>query len=150
MDSSLHCPVSPSFTTATRWPSPVRSDPDSRRVFPAEGTLTSEQQKTLALVRRVGSLRRCHPALRRGNRILLASGNGTYAFMRDAGDASPALALFSKNDVARNLPLPSGIVPPGEYLDVLTSEVFSLVGEASVAMNPLSLRILIRSQHPCR
>ncbi len=72
------------------------NDPDSRRVMPALSGLPAEQAATLALTRRLGVLRRCSTALRRGARVPIWHDATTYAFARDAGDGAPALALFSR------------------------------------------------------
>src|SRR5262249_26475049 len=47
------------------------SDPDSRRVMPARDGLPAQQAATLALAKRLGKLRGCSTALRRGTRIPL-------------------------------------------------------------------------------
>jgi len=125
------------------------SDPDSRRVMPALDALSSEQQKTLAFTRRLGALRRCLPALRGGSRAPVWADATTYAFVRDAGDGAPALALFSTADTATSIPIPGGVVPPGNYVDALSGAPVALAGGDAVPIDPLSAKILVPENSPC-
>lgn len=125
------------------------SDPDDRRVLPADDTLSPEQQQTLDLTRRLGRLRRCFPALRRGARLPIWAGAQTYAFVRDAGDGAPAVALFSTAPSTTPILVPGGAVPPGGYVDALTGEPFSLGGGESIPVEPFTARILIPDTSPC-
>jgi glycosidase len=125
------------------------SDPDSRRVMPAEDALSAEQRATREMVKRLGALRRCSKALRAGARVPVASGSDTYAFARDAGDGAPALALFSRATSATTIAIPGGVVPPGEYVDAVTSDPVSLGGAAAIPMAPLSFKLLTPSKSHC-
>lgn len=124
-------------------------DPDSRRVLPDLGALPPEQEAVLDLVRRLGPLRRCAPALRAGERALLAASADLYAYRRDAGDGAPVLALFSKAPVEADLPLPAGAAPPGPYVDALTGEAVEIAAGLAVAMAPRSFKILVPAHSPC-
>jgi glycosidase len=124
-------------------------DPDCRRVMPAPDALSDAQREVLALTRRLGPLRRCVPALSSGERIPVVVGDEIYAFRRDAGDGSPVLALFSTAAERTEIPLPAGAVPGGAYLDVISGEAVEITEGASVALDPMSFRILLSASSPC-
>jgi glycosidase len=124
------------------------SDPDNRRVMPAVEALSEEQVTTRTAVKRLGWARRCLPALRRGKRVPVWADAGTLAFARDAGDGAPALALFSTAPSDTTIPVPGGIVPPGDYLDALSGETLTLAGGDAIPMHPSTARLLVPAQHP--
>jgi glycosidase len=126
------------------------NDPDSRRVMPALSGLPAEQAATLALTRRLGALRRCSTALRRGARVPVWDDALTYAFVRDAGDGAPALALFSRSQGPATVTIPGGVVPGGAWVDAVTGAPFTLDGAATIPLDPLSFRILVPASSPCR
>jgi glycosidase len=128
-------------------------DPDSRRVMPSVSALSSEQEATLNLSRRLGKLRACSTALRRGDRVLLTATRHTYGFTRDAADGSPVLALFSMADEPASIPVFETAAPPGLYIDVMTgAEVPVGVSGSPAAVDvlPRSFRILVPASSPCR
>lgn len=128
-------------------------DPDSRRVMPSLSALSSEQEATLDVARRLGKLRACSAALRRGDRILLTATRRTYGFTRDAADGSPVLAVFSTADEPTSIPIFETAAPPGVYIDVMTgAEVpVGVSGSpAAVSVDPFSFRVLVSASSPCR
>ena len=129
------------------------SDPDCRRVYPAQEDLNAEQVEVLETARTLGQLRRCSDALRKGVRVTLQATDDTYAYARDAGDAWPVLVLLSKASTVVSIPVAGNIVPGGSYLDVLSGETISIGAagaDATVGVEPLSARVLISTSHPCR
>jgi glycosidase len=124
------------------------SDPDDRRVLPADEALSEQQLATRTLVKRLGWARRCLPALRRGERVPVWADTGTLAFARDAGDGDPALALFSTAPSEATITIPGGVVPPGDYLDALSGETLTLTGGDAIAVHPSTARLLIPAHHP--
>jgi glycosidase len=126
------------------------SDPDSRRVMPALDSLSADQQSTLATAKRLGALRRCSKALRRGARDTIWYDAFTYAFKRDTGDGDPVLAVFSRAPSDTMINLPGGVVPPGEWIDALAGQSITIAGAASIPLAPLSAKLLVRSSSPCR
>jgi len=83
-----------------------RSDPDCRRVMPAEAALSDAQQATRALARKVGSARTCSRALRRGAvRPLLADAE-RFAFAREVDGEIAIVALTRRPTAAVDAPLP--------------------------------------------
>jgi len=128
---------------------PGGGDPDSRRVMPALDSISAEQLGVREVVKRLGQLRRCSKALQVGERVPLAATTNTYAYVRDAGDGLPVLVFFSKAKVAGSIPVSEGVVAPGEYIDWMTGETFSLAGSAAVPIEPLSFRVLTPKDNPC-
>lgn len=131
---------------------PGGGDPDSRRVMPADEALSPEQAASRETARRLGVLRGCSLALRRGDRVPLVATSRTYAFARDAGDGLPVLAVFSRADEQASIPIFETAVPAAVYVDVMTGEEIPLgVGGAphAIPIAPLSFRILIPESSPC-
>jgi glycosidase len=124
-------------------------DPDSRRVMPALDGLPPQQATTLALTQRLGVLRRCSLALRRGTRIPIWDDSLTYAFARDAGDGAPAVALFSRAQSPATVTIPGGVVPPGIWIDAVSGAAVTLDGATDVPLDPLSFKILVPAASRC-
>ena len=128
------------------------TDPDARRVMPDPSALSADQTRLRGTVARLSALRRCLPALRRGARTALVTSDDAYAYLRDAGDGAPAIALFSRLGASTTIDLPASLMPAGAYRDVISGEAISLSrgGVAMpVTMAPESFRILIPSSSPC-
>jgi glycosidase len=102
-----------------------RHDPDSRRVMPAESTLLPDQLATRDFVAKLGKLRACSTALRRGAYRPLVVEGETLAYAREDGAARVVVAM-SRNGLAFDAPLVG--VTEGAYVDVLSGE--------SVAVSP--------------
>jgi glycosidase len=126
-------------------------DPDNRRVMPELAALEPARAALLELVRRTAALRRCVPALRRGDRRALVVGRDQYAFARDAGDGAPAVVVLSRQATAATVELPAGSTSaPGWYKDALSGDRFELGSEGAVVeMEPRSLRVLVPESLPC-
>ena len=122
-------------------------DPDSRRVVPDLATISPLQAEVRAVVSRLGRLRRCSAALRKGERVPVVVGADMYAYLRDADDGDPAVILFARKKTS--IPLPSGGVPAGQYVDVFTGETFGLGMGESVPLGDLSYRVLLREGSVC-
>src|SRR5690606_40203693 len=103
------------------------ADPDNRRVMPDPSTLPPERLALLDAVQRVARLRRCVPALRRGDRRPLVVGRDQYAFTRDAGDGAPAVVLLSRDPAPAKLARPAGAShTPDCYTERLSRACFRL------------------------
>lgn len=124
-------------------------DPDCRRVMPDLEAILPAQREVLDLTRRLGQLRRCSPALRAGERQLLAATEHLYGYLRDAGDGQPVVALFSIAEGPEEIALPAGAVPPGAYVDVVSGEPVEIAEGSPVAMEPLSFKVLVPADSPC-
>jgi glycosidase len=128
-------------------------DPDNRRVMPADDVLRQVQHELAQRVRRLGTLRRCHPALRQGTRIPFAVGPDRYGFARVHPEGRPALVLLSRRTAASEIAVPAAVldagVGDGWYKDALTAERFAVQADVSIPMAPLSLRVLLPEDDPC-
>lgn len=125
------------------------TDPDSRRVLPASEAISADQRRVRDTVRRLGALRRCLKSLRTGERIPLTVEADAYAYLRDAGDGLPAIALFSRAASAASIALPADRTPPGQYQDAFTGAPLALEGGVSIPMEPESFKILLPASSPC-
>lgn len=132
-------------------------DPDCRRVLPdvlaARPPLSAPQAQVLEGARRLGRLRRCASALRRGQRRpLLVTADHDVAWLAPPADdpaAAPALVVLSRAPGAARLRV-SG-VPAGAYRDALSGRVIQ-VGQAGAAAEidaaPLSAAVYLSSDSP--
>ena len=126
-------------------------DPDNRRVMPDLSLLNPSQVDLLNQVQALAQLRRCLPALRSGTRQTLLTERDVYAFVRDAGDAEPAVVVVSRDADPATVQLPAGSTPrPGWYKDALTGQRFELSAQgATIEMEPRSLRVLVPETSSC-
>lgn len=77
-------------------------DPDTRRMFPWGVQRNEGQELVLDALTSLGSLRRDHVELRRGERTTLLSGDFVYAFVRHLGDTMSIVVLnnaYQQQDV---------------------------------------------------
>ncbi|MDC0715297.1 alpha-amylase family glycosyl hydrolase [Nannocystis bainbridge] len=124
-------------------------DPDNRRVMPAWDALPEPQAALLATARRLGTLRRCSPALLRGSRRAVTVTKDAYAFERVTPGGERALVLTSRAGEAQTIALDRLSLAAGEYVDAQTGETLALAPGVSVAMAPRSLRVLLPAGDPC-
>lgn len=125
------------------------NDPDNRRVLPAWDELGPEQQATRALVQRLGTLRRCLPALRGGSRRAVVVEDRVYAYLRGEGEGA-ALVLLSSAAAARTLEVATGLTP-GAYVDALSGEALTVGADGGlrVELGPRRSRVLVRADSGC-
>ncbi len=122
-------------------------DPDSRRVVPDLATISPLQMDVRSVVSRFGRLRRCSAALRKGTRVPVVVGADMYTYLRDAGDGELVVVMFARKSAS--IPMPSGAVPAGQYVDVMTGEKFGLGQGESVPLGELSYRVLLPEGSVC-
>ena len=108
----------------------------------------------LTAVQRLGTLRRCFAALRRGRRVPFAIAADVYGFVRDGADGRPAFVMLSRAEQSRNVPVNADVVElfaaPGTWVDVATGERFELGGtDTSVPVEPWTIRVLIPADDGC-
>ena len=123
-------------------------DPDCRRVMPDEDELFAPQRALLAATRRIAQARRCLPALRRGERVLLHASADDWAFMRDVGDSGPVVVIAHRGDLTSSVRLGQRVYP-GAYVDLVSGERLIIEAETEVSMGPWSLRVLAPAAHEC-
>ncbi len=148
------------------------NDPDARRPLPdvLGDALPPQQAELLAKTGRLGRLRACLPALRRGTRqVLLTAPEWSVALQlppdaprvagEPLGERSPALVVLSRlaaGSGERKI-FVSGI-PAGRYRDVLSGEELTVPAEAAdgsggarvgLTARPLSAAVFIWADSPC-
>ncbi len=126
-----------------------RADPDARRVMPAESALTGEMRATRDFVGRLGALRACSAALRRGAyRGLVAEGE-QLAFAREDDAGARALIIVQRSGVLPfDAPLPGAA--SATWIDALTGAPTPVDPTRTVlAAAPWSIRVLLPKGDPC-
>ncbi len=128
------------------------NDPDCRRVMPSAQTLTEDQRQVRDTVQQLGRLRRCSGALRRGDRRPVHVAKRSYGYVRGTDHPYPVLVVVAAESFPLSPELPSGQVPAGQYVDAFGGESFTITDQNSTAipLGPLSFRILLRADDPCR
>ena len=125
------------------------SDPDSRRVMPAEASLRPEQVATRATARTLGRARGCSESLRRGTYRMLFSDDERLIYAREAPGAATAVVIVSRNPEAdAAVPLPG--IPAEIYTNVLTGAHASLSPELTkLGRAPFSVQLFLPAASPC-
>lgn len=95
-----------------------RSDPDCRRVMPAEEQLIEAQLETRDLARKIGVARACSRALRRGGLETLVADEERFVFSREI-DGELAIVALSRRP-ARPIDVPLPPTAPAVLADVVT------------------------------
>jgi glycosidase len=108
-------------------------DPDNRRMMPWSG-YSAAQQALLGKVKKLGTIRAAHPALRRGDRATLASDVDTWAYSMVDGTDRVYVAI-NRSDATKSV----GGLPAAPLTDQMTGE--ALTGP-SVMVPPRSARIM--------
>jgi glycosidase len=128
-----------------------RTDPDSRRVMPAEATLLPAQRETRDLVGRLGRTRACAQALRRGVLKSLLVEPERFVFARELDGDAASMVIVS---VARRpklevtVTLPAGA--PQAWVDVVTGErVTSSGGELRLGSDRFGVHVYLAESDPC-
>jgi glycosidase len=124
------------------------NDPDSRRVMPDEAQLAAPQRALLDAVRRLGKLRGCMPAIRRGERRLLhADADRTVALHALAGEADVIVVVSRAADAAV---IDVDGLPDGRYVDVLARGQLAITGgRARIETAPLGAAVYVPEENAC-
>lgn len=148
------------------------NDPDARRPLPdvLGGALPPLQAALLEKTGRLGRLRACLPALRRGTRQVLQSAPEWSVALQlppaapqvagePLGDRSPALVVLSRLAGSGERKLFVSGIPAGRYRDVLSGDELTVPanpggGEGSpprvgLTARPLSAAVFIAADSPC-
>lgn len=127
-------------------------DPDNRRPFPADDALLPAQRALRDHVARLGALRACSTALRRGSRLPLHADGPLFAFARvHSGSAPVVLVAAGAGGVTDGVvPLPAALRDTARWVDLLRPAV-SLPGGATLAVSlpPWGARLLAPADSPC-
>ncbi len=135
---------------------PGRGDPDSRRVMPREEDLSPAQREVREFTRRLGRLRACSIALRRGTYRALFASEELVAFARESA-ADPANGRAAERAVVVLTRSPAGVpsaplpgIPAGSYVDAMSGQKASLTPELT-KLDPgaFSVRVYLPEGHRC-
>jgi glycosidase len=126
-----------------------KSDPDSRRVMPAEAELSALQIQTRTATRALGAIHACSPALRRGSYRTLYSDQETWAFTRELADADPVVVVATRNPSGTTMMALPGIAG-GSYVDLLSGHQASLHPElTNFGAAPFSVALYVPTGSAC-
>lgn len=118
-------------------------DPDSRRVFPAE--LSALQSETRERAERLGRLRKCSAALRRGAYEALESSRNHLVFSRTTANSRAIIVAQRGPSSSTSLPIPTGT-----YRDALTGATFAAEeGNLPAPPGAWTLLVLLPPDDPC-
>jgi glycosidase len=129
---------------------PGAGDPDNRRPMRFDAERSANERALQAQIERLGRLRRCLPALRRGGFEPLRVTRDQYAYLRDVGDGAPALVVLNRaaQPADVRVALPRGL---GPLVDALSGApaVPAADGELRVRVGARSPAVLIPAANPC-
>jgi glycosidase len=126
-----------------------KSDPDSRRVMPAEADLGALQTRTRDVVRALGRARTCSGALRRGTYRTLHVDPERLVYARETPDGQAAVVDLQRA-VAASLSAPLPGITGGPWVDVLSGSVKSLTPElTTLPAAPFSVALYVPASSPC-
>jgi neopullulanase len=101
-------------------------DPDNRRDMRFGGQLSADEQTVLENFKKLGAIRRDHPALRWGSRRTLRAEHDLYAFVRALLDDRVVVALNrGKSESKLDLNV-SPELADGDYIEALSGKTFQV------------------------
>jgi glycosidase len=126
------------------------SDPDSRRVMPAEAELSPRRLQVLDRARQLGRLRRCSGALRSASWATLHVEPRVWAYARgDAQSGEDAIVILHASTGPSDATVAGELLPPGAWVDALSGEAVATGSGQPVTVPPLSARVLLRQGDGC-
>lgn len=133
---------------------PGAGDPDNRRPMRFGGERSVHERALQAKVERLGRLRRCLPALRRGRLRPLRVERDRYAYVRDHGDGAPAVVVLNRAAAPADLrlPLPADLDADGPgFVDVVSGghAARDAAGHLAVEVGPRAPAVLVPASSPC-
>jgi glycosidase len=124
-----------------------RSDPDCRRVMPAEASLSDEQRATRALARSLGKARACSRPLRRGGLTTISATDERLVFAREIDGERAIVALSRRPSRPMSVTLPEGV---GPLVDLVTgARTAAGDRELSLDAEPFSVRVFVEADSGC-
>ncbi|HEY8079883.1 MAG TPA: alpha-amylase family glycosyl hydrolase [Labilithrix sp.] len=126
-----------------------KSDPDCRRVMPADSDLLDAQRQTRDLVSRVARARRCSKALRRGGLTTIGADLERYVFARTSDDGDVAIvALARRPTTTVDVTLPPG--SPAQLVDVVTGTAADTSkGTLTLPDDAFGVHVWVAAGSPC-
>jgi len=125
-----------------------KSDPDCRRVLPAEAALTAEQKELRAYVGTLGRARACSEPLRRGTYVSLYADAERLVFARELPGDQRVVVVLSREPLGP-LDLAVAKIPPGAYRDLLTGQPRTLAAAGTVELPAYSALLLSNIEPSC-
>jgi glycosidase len=125
-----------------------KSDPDCRRVMPAESELVDGQRELRAFVSKLSKARGCSAPLRRGTYTSLYSDAERLVFSRELPEAKRAIVILTRKPLGP-LDLAVAKIPPGTYRDLLTNESVTFDTKGTVDLGPYTVRLLANTPDDC-
>jgi glycosidase len=132
-----------------------RGDPDVRRPFPAEATLSVDQRGLRTRVQALGRARGCSSALRRGTLRTVALDADHWVFLREDGagpeghTAHTALVAITRDDAA-GIGVPLAGIADATWIDLLGGAPLQVQGGgARLGALPWSVRVFVPPADVC-
>lgn len=129
-----------------------RGDPDVRRPFPAEATLSVDQRALRTNVQALGRARGCSSALRRGSLRTVALDADHWVFLREDADGQPehrALVAIVREDAA-GVAVPLAGLADATWVDLLGGAPLQIQGGAAhLGAQPWSVRVFVPQGDVC-
>ena len=125
-----------------------RSDPDCRRVMPAEDQLLEAQLQTRDVARKIGRTRACSRPLRRGALETLLADEERFVFAREIDGDVAIVSLVRRPTGPVDVPLPPST--PASLVDVVTGERVDASSKTlSVDAEPLRVHVYVSADGAC-
>jgi glycosidase len=123
------------------------TDPDSRRVMPADSALSPLQLSLRQNTQTLGQARACSSTLRRGARTTRYASSDTIVIeLNDAVGA--ALIVISRSRAAQTIPLTG--LSTEHYADIISHAAITAPnGTVSLTVPPLSAAVYLSTPSPC-
>lgn len=120
-----------------------RGDPDTRRPYPDEASLSDDQRALRAFVRSLGRVRACARPLRRGALKTVAVDAEHWVFLREAEDGARVLVAITREDAGGiTAPLPG--LADATWPDALGGAPLQIAGgQATLGAQPWSVRVFV-------
>jgi glycosidase len=122
-----------------------RSDPDCRRVMPADSALSEAQLKTRELARKIGRTRACSRPLRRGALRTILADEERLVFAREIDGESVIVALGRRPRASMTIQVPPSL---GPLVDVVTGEEVP-PGSLTISNDPFSVHVWVTTASGC-
>jgi glycosidase len=124
-----------------------RSDPDCRRVMPAEDALLEEQKATRDLARKIGKARTCSRPLRRGALKTLLADDEHFVFAREIDGESVIVSLSRRPTKAIDVVLPAS--SPTSITDVVTGRQLPSNEKLTIDPEPFGIHVWVADASGC-
>jgi len=107
------------------------NDPDNRRYLGTDGIKASKTDPVYLHLKKLNSLRRAVPALRKGVQTRLYGSKDQYVFKREYNGES-VFVFLNKDRTAAEVALRG--IPPGDYTDLYGGETFVVKGKDGISI----------------